>query len=420
MINHFLSVRELLNTLHRGHRLISEIFGKRKLLSYKYEDAVALLDENEEIVRLLCEKGVLIRNGQYLELDDQYLQFFEQVLGVNEEINTAYVDEHIRQIRDEFMLYYMQSDTDAEKFKYLKLVKNALKKIGRNTNRNIVDLDRNIENAFKTEPNYKIKLLKLENFKLKLVAIQDMIEQTEKLIDDDELTFFVKATDPELKFIKSELSLELTYARQHLIEIRKQIIEYINQIKYQSRFLEKLRQIKYLKDQYELSHKTNINEILAFNNALIFDTKPYYPVRPSLNILENEEIREIIKKLAKYKHVSGPAKKLAENLLPDDISEDIEKAVFIDQYSLMEKFTFSDNDLYNFIRTYKFKSDLAFADQITLYCQMVSIFDNQLLITDEFREDNGIEYALVYHQNNKNKYISYTQQPIQQQPVYES
>lgn len=406
MINHFLSIKELLNTLQRGHKLIAEIFGKRKLLAYKYEDAVALMDENEEVIRSLCDKGVLNRNGQYLELDDQYLQFFEQVLGVNEDINTSYVDEHIRQIRDEFMLYYLQSDNDSDRFKYLKLVKNALKKIGRNTNRNIVDLNRNIENAFKTEPNYKIKLLKLENFKLKLIAIQNLIEQTEKLIDDDELTFFVKATDPELKYIKSELSLELTYARQHLIEIRKQIIEYINQIKYQSKFLEKLRQLKYLKDQYEIKHKTNINEILAPNNALIFDTKPYYPVRLSPDILQNEEIRDIIKKLAKNKHVSGPAKNLAENLLPDDISEDTEKAVFIDQYALIEKYAASQIDLYSFIRSHKFKNDLAFADQITLYCQMVSIFDDQLDITDEFSEDNGIEYALVYHQNRRNKGIS--------------
>ena len=56
--------------------------------------------------------------------------------------------------------------------------------------RNIVDLNRNIENAFKTEPSYKIKLSKLENHKLKLEAIQQMIVQTEMLLNEDAITFF--------------------------------------------------------------------------------------------------------------------------------------------------------------------------------------------------------------------------------------
>lgn len=416
MINHFLSIKELLNTLHRGHKVIAEIFGKRKLLTYKYEDAIGLMDDNEEVVKLLCEKGILNQNGQYLELDDQYLQFFEQVLGVNEEINTSYVNEHIKQIRDEFMLYYLQADNENEKFKYLKLVKNALKKIGRNTNRNIVDLDRNIENAFKTEPNYKIKLLKLENYKFRLLAIQDLIEQTEKLINDDELTFFVKATDAELKYIKSELSLELTYARQHLIEIRKQIIEYINQIKYQSRFLEKLRQLKYLKDQYEIRHKTNIDDILKSDYAVVFEYKPYYPLMLSPDILEDEDVRDIIKKLANNKHVIGPEKKLAENLLTEDLNEDTEKAIFIDLYALIDIYAESDEDLFTFIRSYKFKIEVPYADQITLFCQMVSIFQDKLEITDEYKKEKGIEYAIVFNRNRSNR----DYRPKQQLSVYES
>lgn len=399
MINHFLSIRELLNTLHRGHKIIAEVFGKRKSLYFKYDDAVAVMDDNEEVIKLLCEKGILNQNGQYLELDDQYLQFFEQVLGVNEEINTSYVNEHIKLIKEEFMVYYLQADNEADRFKYLKLVKNALKKIGKNTKRNIVDLDRNIENAFKTEPSYKIKLLKLENYKLKLAAIQDLIVQTEKLINEDELTFFIKAVDAELKYIKSELGLDLTYARQHLIEIRKQIIEYINQIKYQSKFLEKLRQLKYLKDQYEIRHQTNIRDVLEADNAVFYDTKPYYPVKLSLDILEDEEIRAIIKKLAKLRNVTGPEKKLADDLSPDDIKEDTEKIAFIDLYSLMNDYNASIMDLYSFIKSHNFNKELSEGDKITLFCQMVSIFDDQLDITDDFCTDNRIEYALVFNRH---------------------
>lgn len=403
MYNHFLSVKELLNTLYKGHKVIAEIFGKRNQLAYKYDDAVSIMDDNEEIVRLLCDKGILNQNGQFLEIDDQYLQFFEQVLGVNEEINTAYVNEHIRQLKDEFMLYYLQSDTETERYKYLKLVKNALRKIGKNTTRNIIDLNRNIENAFKTEPNYKIKLFRLENFKVKLQAIQQLIEETEKLINEDEITFFIKANDPELKYIKSELRLELTYARQNLIETRKQIIEYINQIKYQSKFLEKLRQLKYLKDQYELKHKTNILEVLNNNHSVVFDVKPYDPVKLSLDLLNESDIQNIISKLANNKHCKGPQKKLAEDLSKEDMAEDIERTIVIDLYSVMDKFSETESDLLAFLLSYDFVKEIPFAERLTIYCQMASIFDGRLEISDEFRETGGIEYALVYNQKSKMK-----------------
>jgi len=125
----------------------------------------------------------------------------------------------------------------------------------------------------------KIKLSKLENYKLKLEAIQQMIVQTEKLLNEDALTFFKTATDEELKYIKTDLILDLTESRQNLIETRKQIIEYINQVKYQSKFIEKLRQLKYLRDQFEIKHKTNINEILANTHSLAFEVKPFYSLK---------------------------------------------------------------------------------------------------------------------------------------------
>ena len=219
------SIRELLNTLSRGHKLLAEMFEKRKSLSYKYEYALEVLDNNEDIIQLLLSKDIIRQNGVYLELDDQFLQFFEQILEVNEEINTSYINENIRQVKDEYMLYYLQANSDSERYKYLKAVKSSLRKVGRITIRNILDLNRNIENTFKTEPNYKIKLLKLENHKLKLTAIQQLIEQTEKLITEDELTFFKTATDEELKLITIQLRLDFTESRQNLIETRKQIIE---------------------------------------------------------------------------------------------------------------------------------------------------------------------------------------------------
>lgn len=396
-MTHFNSVRELLNTLIRGHKLLAEMFEKRKLLSYKYDYALEIMEGNEDVIKLLLNKQIVRQNGNLLELDDQFLRFFEEILEVNEEINTSYINENIRQVKDEYMLYYLQASTDSERFRYLKAVKSALRKIGRITIRNIVDLNRHIENAFKTEPNYKIKLSKLENHKLRLEAIQQLIVQTEKLLNEDERTFFKSARDEELKYIRTELLLQLTDSRQNLIETRKQIIEYINQIKYQSKLIEKLRQLKYLRDQFEIKHKTNINEILSHTHSVIFEPKPFYSLKPSLSTLQQDDVYQLLKKIsAKYKSGVNPRKIVAENLSEDELKPDIEKEIHINLHEMITNFGSSGKDLFDYVLDYKHSKALSFPEKVTIFCQLISLFEDELEIADNFKKYGNIEYAVVY------------------------
>lgn len=396
-MNHFSSIRDLLSTLSRGHKLLSEMFEKRKSLSYKYDYALDVLENNEEIIRLLISKSIIRQNGAYLELDDQFLQFFEQILAVNEEINTSYINENIRQVKDEYMLYYLQANTDSERYKYLKAVKLALRKIGRITSRNIVDLIRNIENTFKTEINYKNKLSKLENYKVKLSAIQQLIEQTEKLITQDELTFFKTATDEELKSITIQLRLDLTESRQNLIETRRQIIEYINQVKYQSKFIEKLRQLKYLRDQYEIKHKTNILEVLSQNHSTFFETKPSYPLKLSLYQLAQDSSKEIIKKVRKnYRFGVKPKLQSAENISGDYLNTETEQEIFINLQEVKRNFILSGINLFDFVMQCEFPREVLFEERVTIYCQLISLHEEEFDLSENFEQENEIEFAIVY------------------------
>ena len=396
-MNHFNSIRELLNTLNRGHKLLAELFEKRKSLSYKYEYALDVLEGNDDIIQLLINKDIIRQNGNFLELDDQFLQFFEQILEVNEEINTSYINENIRQVRDEYMLYYLQANSDGERYKYLKAVKSSLRKIGRITVRNILDLSRNIENTFKTEPNYKIKLSKLEVHKQKLTAIQLLIEQTEKLITEDELTFFKTATDEELRAITIQLRLELTESRQNLIETRKQIIEYINQIKYQSKFIEKLRLVKYLRDQYEIKAKSNLVELINNNKATVFEPKPSYPLKISVNYLQTDAGYEVIRKLSRrIKTGVRPSVQMAEVIGEDYLKPETEKEVFINIHEVKNSFTAGGNHLFDFLLNYKFLRDVPFDERVTVFCQMISMFEEDFDVTEKFNRYNDIEYAVVY------------------------
>ena len=91
----FRSIQEIINTVAAAKGLLTEMFEKRKILSFRYSDALSLLKDDENRLKLLIEKEVIRQNGNYVELDARFLDFFELLLEANEEINTAIIDENI-------------------------------------------------------------------------------------------------------------------------------------------------------------------------------------------------------------------------------------------------------------------------------------------------------------------------------------
>ena len=94
----FRNIDELIRTLDREKILLKEMFEKRKALSYRQEDALSLLDYKLERLKFLVESGVILSNGDFLELEEVYMKFFEDVLQVNEQIDVASVAQIISRI----------------------------------------------------------------------------------------------------------------------------------------------------------------------------------------------------------------------------------------------------------------------------------------------------------------------------------
>ena len=70
MVKAFNSIKELLSTLKKEEKLISEMFEKRKKYNFKHSDALALVDEKEGRITFLLDRGVIIENDGLLELGD--------------------------------------------------------------------------------------------------------------------------------------------------------------------------------------------------------------------------------------------------------------------------------------------------------------------------------------------------------------
>jgi hypothetical protein len=396
-MNSFSNIKELLRTLYDGRDLLTEMFKKRKSADYNYEYALDLIENNENRIQYLIDRSVIRQNGNNLEIDDLYLQFFEQVLEANEEINTSYINENLEKVKQNID-YYFNEHNEQRKYEYLRVIKNTLRKIGVITLRNVVDLKRNIDNTFKSEPTFKNKKAKLINLDNKRKDITKLIEQTESLISEDDITFFKTATDEELNRIIVQLKLQLQKCTHNLIEIERQVIDFLNQIQQQSGVVEKLRQIKYLKDQFRLEAETDIKQVISINNSVIFEPNPSYPLKLSLEYLQtSEEAFASIKKIAqRQKSGIKLSQPVADKISDEYLETQIEEEIQINLEEVKNGFVAGSYNLFDFVMNYKFGKKVTFDERVTIYCQLVSQFDNVFEITEKYDEKEGIEFAMIY------------------------
>ena len=290
ILSHFRTIEELTKTLSREQGLLSEMFEKRKLMKFPLGVALELVGGNEMRLRRLIDYGVLVETGNTIEIESDYLNFFEEVLNVNEEISVLSVQECINTLK-EYIGYYLQETNVNRKTGYQDSVRQLLKKTGFRTLKNVVDLKRNMDNAYKQEPNYVIKKKKLQNMDEKSHSIRAMIQECEKLIDNEQ-AFFLMANDPHMAKTCSDVKHDFVEAYHALMEIDRQIIIYINQIEQQNQLYKKIRKLKYLQDQLLIKTDTNLLQVLEDNNPVWMESRQYSRIRLSLEMLrENDQAR---------------------------------------------------------------------------------------------------------------------------------
>lgn len=404
----FRSIHEIINTVAAARGLLTEMFEKRKILSFRYSDALALLKDDENRLKLLIEKEVIHQNGNFVELDARFMDFFELLLEANEEINTAVIDENIEYLH-ELMDYYLKERIATRKASYVRNIKITFQKIARTTIRNIMNLQTSIDNAFKHEPTYQIKIAKLENLDKKRINIQQLIDTTENLILHEERQFFQQATDDELNRILLGLRRELQLSAHSLIRAQQDIINYLNQIKSQVILVEKIRRVKYLQDQFELRAKSNLAEVLEREHSILLEGTAPSSFKLSINYLNTDEARPIILKVMKnLQHRETIRSNEAGAFSDEDLAsqsmyqETISLEETVGNYiqaqteAMWKDATAQPEDLFSFLMRYPFRQEVSEEERTTLFCQIVSLYESQFRISEEFGIYKNYEYARIY------------------------
>ncbi len=396
--SHFHSLEELIRALERERRLIHALFQDRKKLSFRYELARELASKKDESLEFLKRYGIIRENADFVELEDVYLKFFEDVLEVNEEINVASVKESIGNLNNAIE-YYLSENNPNRKYGYLRDVKRILRSIALTTLRNVIDLKRNIDNTYKNEPTFAIKKKKLVHLDEKRKDIAVLINECERIIDEKQATFFMVAMDVQLKDTVTDVKLQLREVYHNLLELDRQIINYLNLIEYQNRLFQKVQKLKYLRDQMLLETNTDIQAKLQTRNPVWMEPRPRYTLKVSLSMLRNtEEGLKVLQDVAKGKGNSRLKKgNLAEPLTAEELTEQQQMQPMVDISEVKNAFMASGDNLFHFVMNYSgYRIQMGDEAKLVLFCQIATQYIDELHVNEEYRQYGGIEYPIIY------------------------
>lgn len=398
-MKHPLSIRDLVNLLYQSRDLIELLFGSKD--SVHKSEILARDDMSDEKLEKLVMYEIIHENNNVVGLDDRIVTFIEEFLEIGE-VTTSFINDNIQSLNENLKYYRIDNN-----HKFLRNIKRSLKKINSTTSREVMKLHKNIDDTYKNQDNYQIKLEELDKYKAKRDDIINLIKESEQIISEAQ-GFFNTIIDAELNSIVIDLRYVLVRNRDYLNEIQSQIIDYINRIQYQSAIYKKIQRLKELKDYEELKYKTNFIEVVSETKVLMFQRRNPLKSQVSLDLLYSDRGFAITRKLAAKLNLlrnysRQPAAKLVvgfdQNLQEESTSLNIDR--------LVEKFMTSDSDLFQFIINYPFPKKvgtLSLEKRISLYVGISIDYDNRLSISgklgkmdyvNEKKQKMRLGYAII-------------------------
>lgn len=372
-----------------------DVFGDRKTHVYTMDLAMEVVEHRRERIQKLIDYGVIHESGNFLELEDIYLKFFEEVLDVNEEINITSVKECIDSLKEN-ITYYLKETNEKRKFQYLYTIRKKLRDTGLRTLKNVIDLKRNVDTAYKQEPNYEVKKQRLKNLDEKKTGIETLIKECEKLIDTDK-AFFSLTSDPHMARTIVDVRNDFNDAYHNLYAVEKQIIEYLHLIEQQNMLFKKIRRMKYLRDQLTIKENTNILQILAERSPLWMENRQYNKMRLSINMLQSsDDMAIIIRRVGKMQGVIRKSRIPAPPLTEVELTENISTLTEINPQEVWNAFKAGSNDLFSFILSYDYKQERTIDQHAVLFCQLAVQHPEECRITEQYATYKTIEYPLIY------------------------
>ena len=86
---------------------------------------------------------------------------------------------------------------------------------------------------------------------------------------------------------------------------------------------------------------------------------------------------------------------MADSISDEFLENSIEEEIMINYEEIKNSFLATSDNLFNFILSYDFSKTVEFNERVTIFCHVISLYEQDLDIKNNFQTSNGIEYAIV-------------------------
>ncbi|MFI5164503.1 MAG: hypothetical protein ACHQHP_04560 [Bacteroidia bacterium] len=391
------NAKEILSLLYYNREVIDFLFGNRD--SVTVNELLGRADITAEQYQKLVACDILYEHQQVVGLNDAVIAMFEDFMEIGE-VTPSFINDYINELKRNIKYY-----REGSEYRFLRSIKKYLKRIGGSISKEIIKLQKNVDDTYKNESNYRIKLQKLDDYRLKRDTIIEFINRAEEMIDETRGLFDL-TNDLELHGIVSSLRGTLIENLDYLIEIQTDITDFINKIQFQLDVYKKAQQIKEVKDHGQLYYKTNFKEIVEGLNPIGFNNIKGPRTKISVEFLYTDDGHVLCRRIAeKYKISRLMARRLADKLPTNFKDQHAESSVKLDTKTLLEKFIKQSRNLFEYLMDYKFPKTLgtvSFEERVTLFVEIILEYDKHL----EFKYTiNSYEYE---DKEQKKRKIGYT------------
>lgn len=392
------NVKDLLSNLYHNRGVIELLFGQRDQITVN--ELLGREDITEEQYRKLVSLEILYEYENIVSLNDAVVAMFEDFMEIGE-VTPGFINDYINELKRHISFYQ-----EAREMRFLRSIKKYLKRINSTLTREIIKLQKNVDDTYKNESNYRIKLQKLEDYREKRDSIIQFIKKTTEVIDETRVLFNL-TNDSELFGIVSSLKISLIENLDFLIEIQTDITDFINKIQFQLDVYKKAQQLKEIKDHGQLHFKTNFSEIVKGINTLKHNGHKTPKTKIAIDFLYTDDGHVLCKRISeKYKITRLMVRGLADKMAGNFKDKGLEQQIKLDTEKLVERFLVQSKlNLFEYLMDYKFPKAIgtvSFEDRLSLFVEIAMEYQTQL----------DFKYRLQYHDytlaDNVKRRLGYT------------
>jgi hypothetical protein len=376
------NVNDILSQLYHQRGVVEFLFANRENITVN--ELLSREDISAEQYQKLKSLDLIYEYENIVSLNDAVVAMFEDFMEIGE-VTPGFINDYINELNRHIRFYQ-----EAREMRFLRSIKKYLKRINSTLTREIIKLQKNVDDTYKNESNYRIKLQKLEDYREKRDTIIEFIKKTTDVVEDTRALFNL-TNDTELFGIVSALKVSLIENLDYLIEIQTDITDFINKIQFQIDVYKKAQRLKEIKEHGSLYFKTNFKEIVSNINTLKHNGHKTPKTKISIDFLYTDDGHVLCKRIAeKYKLTRLMVRGIAGKMAGDFKDKGLEQQIKLDTEKLVERFLVQTKaNLFEYLMDYKFPKaigNVTFEDRLSLFVE----------IAMEYQSDLDFKYRLQY------------------------